>query len=340
MPGFRSVDIYIKKYGEIEGKQKFEKCIIRRNGRTRMKQANTSTQKFVYTVEDVISGGAIVCEECSKMYARIDKKHLQKTCSGKLQSVTEYKTKYPNCPIICNKLRSSNGVTKDKLIKLWGEVEGSSKWEQYRHRQAKSNTFEYKKQKYGWNKDTFDSYNADRATTLQNCIERHGKIEGLAFWCDYIDRQKFTCSLDYFIQQYGIDEGTSKFYNWRKKWAHSDGKNVSKKETLLVEEIQKHFPNIQRAISISRDRKYNFDCGIGKKLVDFQGTFWHMDPRVYTADNFNAKTGKTAKEHWDKDREKYLLAKSLGYDVYYIWEQDWDAKPNKIVEDVVKWLKK
>ena len=339
MSGFRTVDVYIKKYGETEGKEKFARCVNRRNGRIRMKQSNRSTQKLFYTAEDVANGGAIICQECNKMYARIDKNHLQKTCSGNLQSTAEYKIKYPNSPLICDKLRASNGVTKDKLISLWGEKLGIIKWQEYCHKQSSSNTFQYKKKKYGWDKAQFDLYNSSRAVTLKNCIDRHGEDEGLRVWNSYTERQKFTCSLEYFQEQYGIDKGTVKFYDWRKKWAHSDGRNVSKKETLLVEELQKQFPAIQRAISISKDRKYNFDCGVGNKLIDFQGTFWHMDPRIYTENSFNSKTGKTAKEHWYKDREKYALAKSLGYDVYYVWELDWDADQTKIIEDVIKWLR-
>ena len=60
---------------------------------------------------------------------------------------------------IAKKSNEKYAWTKEKAIKKYGEVDGLKKWEEYCKKQAISNTFEYKQNKYGWTKDQFDEYN-------------------------------------------------------------------------------------------------------------------------------------------------------------------------------------
>lgn len=55
--------------------------------------------------------------------------------------------------------RKCSQPTKEHWILMFGEEEGLKKWNHYCELQSKSNTFEYKKEKYGWTKEDFDAYN-------------------------------------------------------------------------------------------------------------------------------------------------------------------------------------
>jgi hypothetical protein len=53
-------------------------------------------------------------------------------------------------------IKEKYAITEKNLIKKWGEEKGKIKWKEYCEKQSISNTFEYKKEKYGWSKEEFD----------------------------------------------------------------------------------------------------------------------------------------------------------------------------------------
>ena len=107
------------------------------------------------------------------------------------------------------------------MVKKYGEEKGLEKWNSYCQKQAITNTFEYKQEKYGWTKEQFDEFNKNRAVTLELCIERHGEKEGKKLWEEYCERQCYTTSLEYMINEYGEEEGTKKYNNFAESRAQS-----------------------------------------------------------------------------------------------------------------------
>ena len=103
------------------------------------------------------------------------------------------------------------GITENAMIRKWGEKEGKKRWKSYCDKQAETNTFEYKQEKYGWSKEQFEEFNKSRAVTLELCIERHGEEAGRKMWDEYCERQRYTTSLEYMIEEYGEEEGTKKY---------------------------------------------------------------------------------------------------------------------------------
>ena len=60
-------------------------------------------------------------------------------------------------------------------------------------------------------------------------------------------------------------------------------------------------------------------------IIEFQGNYWHANPRMYSSDHefqFGVKR-QIAKEIWERDLQKKLAAESHGYKVLYIWENDY-----------------
>lgn len=113
------------------------------------------------------------------------------------------------------------GVTLNKMIVLYGK-HGYDRWEKYKELQSKTNTFEYKNEKYGMTKDEFKEYNNKRSVTEENLIHRHGKEIGLEKWEKYKEKQSYNgCKLDYFIEKHGEEDGRNKYEDLNKKKSHS-----------------------------------------------------------------------------------------------------------------------
>ncbi len=75
-----------------------------------------------------------------------------------------------------------------------------------------------------------------------------------------------------------------------------------------------------------------FDIFIKDKnlLIEFNGTYWHCDSRIYDENYYHTKQKMTAKELWNRDNKKQKLAVEDGYKVKVIWQKDWERCNNKI----------
>jgi G:T-mismatch repair DNA endonuclease (very short patch repair protein) len=67
-------------------------------------------------------------------------------------------------------------------------------------------------------------------------------------------------------------------------------------------------------------------------LIEYNGDYWHCNPKKYEADYYNKKKNKTAKEIWEYDKNKLYLAKNYGYNCIVIWEADYKKNKNIIKE--------
>ena len=89
-----------------------------------------------------------------------------------MNEITRYAFNIPDD--VANTFTKTTAVTLKNLVKKYGENEGKLRWEKYRNLQAVTNTFEYKKEKYGWSREDFDKFNQSRAITEENLINRYG----------------------------------------------------------------------------------------------------------------------------------------------------------------------
>lgn len=69
-----------------------------------------------------------------------------------------------------------------------------------------------------------------------------------------------------------------------------------------------------------------FDVGIPDKntVIEFNGTYWHLDPRIYEAHYYDNYRKMFAWQIWKKDAHKIEQATKRGYKVITIWQSDWD----------------
>ena len=246
------------------------------------------------------------------------------------------------------------GVTEKSMLRKWGEIEGKKRWEDYCKKQAETNTFEYKQEKYGWTKEQFDEFNKSRAVTLELCIERHGEEEGKKLWDDYCERQRYTTSLEYMIKEYGEEEGTKKYKEFNFNRANTSSLTYSKVSqkvfnilyNLIEEKDNIFYYTLNNEYSVITNTKvYNLDFYDKTKnlVIEFLGDYWHANPLLYKEDDKFIRSNKpvTAKQIWKADKSrKNNICKQLNNPIYIeIWELDWIKTPEKVINDILKYYK-
>ena len=112
-------------------------------------------------------------------------------------------------------------------------------------------------------------------------------------------------------------------------------KQYSNKEKELLEFIKENYIGevLENERNVLHGKEIDIYLPELKTGFEFDGTFWHADPRFYNADDIIKE--QTAKQIWENDNIKNKLAKSLGIKLIRIKEYDWINNQEKI-KDYIK----
>lgn len=316
----KTLERYIEQYGEKEGEKRYN---------TAQRRLIGAASRITYT------GPKVKCQICDKELSRITGTHLKK-CAG--ITTVEYQNMFPGAEIIPAELMAMYSQTEEKYLEKYGPVRGAELWKSYCDKQAETNTFEYKQLHYGWTREQFDEYNKSRATTLVNMIRRHGEENGTRMFEEYCEKQRYSTTLDYFIEEYGVEEGTMIYNNFVEARSAFGGQSMAEVECYGV--MKALIPDLVLSVTIvgAKVGAFDFGCHTKKKLFEFNGDFWHANPKKYGADEVNSISKKTSFQIWEHDARKKEKAISQGYDVYVIWENDFRKDPEGEVEKAVAWF--
>lgn len=258
-----------------------------------------------------------------------------------------------------------------QFLLRYGKHEGLQRWNSYIEKQRNTNTFEYKQQKYGMTIEEFNEYNKSRAVTLKNCVKRHGVDKGTEIYQNYIKKQrKNGCQLEYFIEKYGKDDGLMRYNqvcshkaltleNFQRKYGREEGYEkyqnyvngksagwvsfVSQRlfwKLPMHENVYFHEYNHEFGLMDIKNKtyyKYDYVDTINKKCIEFNGDFWHLNPKIYDKTDRNA-VDMVAEDVWERDARKIELISSLGYDVMVVWESDFYDDSRKVIEKCMEFL--
>lgn len=268
--------------------------------------------------------------------------------------------------------RKCSQPTKEHWILMFGEKVGLEKWNNYCKLQSKTNTYEYKKEKFGWTKDDFDNYNKSRAVTLDNLTKKYGKKEAEKRFKSYCEKQSYVgCKLEYFIEKYGENEGKVKYYEMLKHKAitldnmiriYGETEDKIKYENYiklqrnfyskiskeLFDKIKEKLPHIDFKYADTefglydtinhKYNKYDFTDVKNKLIIEFNGEHFHAkspDDKNFS-NPFNPSL--TAAEQYKIDENKKLCAERNGYKIYYIWENEYKNNKELVIEKCLKFL--
>lgn len=117
-----------------------------------------------------------------------------------------------------------------------------------------------------------------------------------------------------------------------------------KNYTPISSKLQKRVITILRNNNIKcqtqfRIGKYYYDIKIGNILIQVQGTYWHLDPRIYQASQIVIMPGNTrvkVSNKWKKDLSKKLQAIKRGFRVLYLWQIDINSMTEQQLVQCVK----
>ena len=72
------------------------------------------------------------------------------------------------------------------------------------------------------------------------------------------------------------------------------------------------------------------------KIIEFNGNYFHADPRIYHA---NMKImSEYAKDVWERDEKKTKELEESGYKVLVVWEDSFIKEPDRVVELCINFL--
>jgi len=311
------------------------------------------------------------CLECGFEASRLQWTHFKYNCTGRFASGREYKVIYPEAKLVDDELAKKTAVTKLNLIKKYGDQVGNERWTSYITKQAYSNTFESKLKSHGWTRAEFDDYNNSRACTLENLIVRHGEELGILKWEEYVERQRYTTSIEYFVSKYGNkgelkwnqfckDRGNSQNiefikhkYNLSQLEAEAHLGNrysnrfTSNAEQTFLHNIEKLIGKVPYSINskqyciwsneLSAPLFYDLTHSEKKKIIEYNGDYWHCNPEKYNLDFIIKQSGVTAKEVWSRDKIKLEEAKKRGFDVMVVWDSHYTANTKLVEQQILKW---
>jgi len=75
-------------------------------------------------------------------------------------------------------------------------------------------------------------------------------------------------------------------------------------------------------------------------IFEFNGDFWHGNPKLYDMDKLHPRAGVTFRELYQKTVEKSNFIKNNGYSLVEIWEHDWKKFIKAIIKIQRKWRSK
>ena len=74
-------------------------------------------------------------------------------------------------------------------------------------------------------------------------------------------------------------------------------------------------------------------------IIEFHGSFWHADIRLFPNDDSIVHHNKTAKECRNENKNKEILYKSLGYNYIEIWSYDFLKNKEQCIQDTLNKIK-
>ncbi len=158
-------------------------------------------------------------------------------------------------------------------------------------------------------------------------------------------------SKQYCIKKYGYEIGLEVFDLRNKKWLNKlhksfvdfgDGRSCQSRVAkslfkILYKKLGITYPKREKFISVN-GRHWALDFFHNDKVIEFNGDYWHANPKFYTREFVNRVVCKTAGEIWENDAQKLKDCYSLGYKVMVIWESDYRNNPEITIQKCLEFL--
>ncbi len=159
-----------------------------------------------------------------------------------------------------------------------------------------------------------------------------------------LSQRQRTFDLKYCINKYGEGEGKRIFEERQIKWRKSFQKTKKNAITNGIQSsnIADNFFNLIESIKGGEreviNGRYSFDYMLGDKIIEFNGDYWHANPKIYKKDYINKTLNLTAYEIWKKDEKRKKYIQKQGYQLYVVWESDYKNDPENTIKKCLQFL--
>lgn len=292
-------------------------------------------------------------DECRKMLSDHAKQN-------NFQSMEYYKKRFPNA--MPEELNNMLNDAKQNYIKKRGDNSGEnnpahkSKTTELERKQRSPMCIEFYQKKYPElsyddQLELLNNHKKNIKTTLQDKTKQSKCVE---YWIakgytkkeakEIISKSQATFTLESCIKKYGEEEGIKIFNERQNKWLKSFKNSLKNK---FINGIQtsgvadEFFNKILNFASGSKEiilGKYAYDFMFENKIIEFNGDYWHANPKIYDKNYVNKTTGHVAKDIWKKDANKRKYAEKKGYKIYTVWESDYKNNPKDTINKCIEFL--
>ena len=77
---------------------------------------------------------------------------------------------------------------------------------------------------------------------------------------------------------------------------------------------------------------------VKNKIIEYNGDFWHSNPKKYSAEYINPRTKTKAIDKWEADEQKINHAIENGFGVFVVWESDFKENKEKVIKECIQFL--
>ena len=311
----------------------------------------------------------IICKWCNKPVKRIYGKHIKFSHPGKTSN--DYKKEFPGEPLMCDSDRknisrnSGKHMSQEKYRKMASE---KSKGQNNINSKTKT-TKQQRKERSPFSKDFYIKRglsSEDRTVFINSALKDREFTTNINYYLKRSYSQKeaevklkdrqTTFSLEKCIIKYGEEGGRKRWEkrqaNWKAKVFNKNthiGKGTSKLSERIINEIKIHNDNNDKLLydklekfiydkELKRVYKYDLTNAKTKRIIEINGTFWHSKEGLYEDDYIHKVRKKSAKEIREFDKRKHDTAKSYGYDILVIWEDDYWLNPEETIKKCVNFI--
>lgn len=266
--------------------------------------------------------------------------------------VKEYKQLYPNSPIRSEKYLNEQSIRikgdKNPAYQHGGKYSALSdkfihkdkiKKEEVISKISKSNrengnnntTLKYWLEQ-GHSEQDAKKLLSERQSTFskEKCIEKYGEDKGIKIWQDRQDRWMKT-----------MDEKSIEEKIRISKAKMSPGGCISNAEKEIHSKLTKWFNNIETQFVIKNEdnkKLYTYDIMCNNKIIEYNGDYWHCNPKIYNKDFYNKSRKLLASDIWKRDTDKITKAIDAGYDVLIIWENQYKSNSKDIINKCIEFI--
>lgn len=69
-----------------------------------------------------------------------------------------------------------------------------------------------------------------------------------------------------------------------------------------------------------------------KLVIEYNGDYWHCNPKIYSGSYFHPKKKKTAEEIWKYDNNRLKILQNNGYETMVVWEHDFRKNTSETIQ--------